>query len=65
MVRETPERGRLSQILMPSEGDIGIMVSHEPKESKWDRSRFKLDIGFFNGQGLSGTTDFDNHKDLI
>lgn len=64
-VRETPERGRMSQILMPGERDIGVMVSHEPQESKRDRSRFKLDIGFFNGQGLSGTTDFDSHKDLI
>ncbi len=63
--RETPERGRMSQILMPSERDIGVMVSHEPQESKRDRSRFKLDIGFFNGQGLSGATDFDSHKDLI
>lgn len=63
--RETPERGRMSQILMPSERDIGLMVSHEPQENKRDRSRFKLDIGFFNGQGLSGTTDFDSHKDLI
>ncbi len=63
--RETPERGRMSQILMPSERDIGIMVSHEPQESKQKRSRFKFDIGFFNGQGLSGTTDFDSHKDLI
>jgi hypothetical protein len=44
--RETPERGRMSQILMPSERDIGMMVSYEP-------------------QGLSGTTDFDDHKDLI
>ena len=63
--RETPERGRMSQILMPSERDIGVMVSHEPQESKRQRSRFKFDLGFFNGQGLSGTTDFDSHKDLI
>jgi hypothetical protein len=63
--RETPERGRMSQILMPSERDIGVMVSHEPQETKRNRSRFKLDVGFFNGQGLSGTTDFDSHKDLI
>jgi len=41
------------------------MVSHEPQESKRQRSRFKFDLGFFNGQGLSGTTDFDSHKDLI
>lgn len=63
--RETPERGRMSQILMPSERDIGIMVSHEPQQNKLKTSRFKLDIGFFNGQGLSGTTDFDSHKDFI
>lgn len=63
--RETPERGRMSQILMPSERDIGIMVSHEPQEKGKSRNRFKFDLGFFNGQGLSGTTDFDSHKDLI
>jgi hypothetical protein len=63
--RETPERGRMSQILMPSERDIGVMVSHEPQEKKKSRNRFKFDLGFFNGQGLSGTTDFDSYKDLI
>lgn len=63
--RETPERGRMSQILMPSERDIGMMVSFEPQEKKHKLSHIKFDIGFFNGQGLSGTTDFDDHKDLI
>jgi len=63
--RETPERGRMSQILMPSERDIGLMVSYEPQERKHRLSHFKFDVGFFNGQGLSGTTDFDDHKDLI
>ncbi|MGQ0740532.1 MAG: porin [Bacteroidota bacterium] len=63
--RETPERGRMSQILMPSERDIGVMVSFEPQERKHQLSLIKFDIGFFNGQGLSGTTDFDDHKDLI
>ncbi len=63
--RETPERGRMSQILMPSERDIGLMVSFEPQEKKHRLSHIKFDIGFFNGQGLSGTTDFDDHKDLI
>lgn len=63
--RETPERGRMSQILMPSERDLGIMISHEPQSQKRKYSRFKFDIGFFNGQGLSGTTDFDSYKDLI
>jgi hypothetical protein len=63
--RETPERGRMSQILMPSERDLGLMVSFEPQDKKHKLSHFKFDIGFFNGQGLSGTTDFDSHKDLI
>jgi hypothetical protein len=63
--RETPERGRMSQILMPSERDLGVMVSFEPQESGHKLSHFKFDIGFFNGQGLAGTTDFDSHKDLI
>jgi hypothetical protein len=63
--RETPERGRMSQILMPSERDIGLMVSYEPQERKHKFSHIKFDVGFFNGQGLSGTTDFDDHKDLI
>lgn len=63
--RETPERGRMSQILMPSERDLGIMISHEPQSQKRKYSRFKFDMGFFNGQGLSGTTDFDSYKDLI
>jgi hypothetical protein len=63
--RETPERGRMSQILMPTERDIGMMVSFEPQEKKHKLSHIKFDIGFFNGQGLSGSTDFDDHKDLI
>jgi hypothetical protein len=63
--RETPERGRMSQILMPSERDIGMMVSYEPQEKTHKLSHFKLDVGLFNGQGLSGTTDFDSHKDFI
>jgi hypothetical protein len=63
--RETPERGRMSQVLMPGERDLGVMFSFEPqqKEHKW--YHFRWDAGFFNGQGQSGTTDFDSHKDFI
>jgi hypothetical protein len=63
--RETPERGRMSQILMPSERDLGVMLSFETQNKNHKLSHFKLDAGFFNGQGLSGTTDFDDHKDFI
>ena len=63
--RETPERGRMSQILLPSERDLGMMVSLDPQHVKSQLKHFKFDIGLFNGQGLSGTTDFDSRKDLI
>jgi len=63
--RETPERGRMSQILMPTERDLGVMVTYEPLRRSAIDHFVKLDAGLFNGQGLSGTTDFDSHKDLI
>ncbi len=63
--RESPERGRMSQILMPGERDLGVMVSFEPQRKIHPLFHFKLDGGFFNGQGASGTTDFDSHKDFI
>ncbi len=63
--RETPERGRMSQTLMPTERDIGAMVSYEPLRRSAKNKFIKLDAGIFNGEGLSGTTDFDNHKDFI
>ncbi|MGH2553663.1 MAG: porin [Chitinophagaceae bacterium] len=63
--RETPERGRMSQILMPGERDIGVMFSFEPQKKDHKLNHIKWDAGFFNGQGASGTTDFDSHKDFI
>lgn len=63
--RETPERGRMSQILMPGERDIGAMFSFEPQNKTHKLRHFKLDAGFFNGEGASGVTDFDSHKDFI
>lgn len=63
--RESPERGRMSQTLMPGERDLGVMFSFEPLDRKNKYAHFKLDAGFFNGQGSSGTTDFDSHKDFI
>src|SRR5215217_2640832 len=63
--RETPERGRMSQILMPTERDLGVMVSYEPQKQVRCKPSIKWDAGIFNGQGLSGTTDFDSFKDVI
>lgn len=63
--RESPERGRMSQTLMPGERDLGFMVSFEPQDKAHKLYHIKLDAGLFNGQGASGTTDFDSHKDFI
>lgn len=63
--RETPERGRMSQILMPSERDLGAMISYESQKSTRKNPLFKFDIGLFNGQGKSGPAEFDSYKDLI
>jgi hypothetical protein len=64
--RETPERGRMSQILMPTERDLGAMISYDKQNGK-KKSFLQWDLGAFNGQGLApgGTTDFDSYKDII
>ena len=64
--RETPERGRMSQILMKTERDIGMMLSFDPRKKSNPLKKFiKVDVGVFNGQGLAGPNDFDSHKDVI
>jgi hypothetical protein len=64
--RETPERGRMSQILMRTERDIGVMLTlNKRSRNNAHTSDFKFDIGVFNGQGMSGPTDYDSHKDVI
>jgi hypothetical protein len=62
--RETPERGRMSQILMPTERDLGVMFTYE-SQKPGHKLPIKFDIGLFNGEGLAGPTDFDSYKDLI
>jgi hypothetical protein len=63
--RESPERGRMSQILMKTERDLGAMITLEARK-KTSRMKFlKIDAGIFNGPGLSATTDYDSHKDII
>ena len=63
--RESPERGRMSQILMKTERDLGAMVSFEPRKKDHPLRHLKVDVGLFNGQGLAAAADFDSHKDLI
>lgn len=65
--RESPERGRMSQLLMKSERDLGAMVSFDARK-KLDYALFnklRVDVGLFNGQGINSTGEFDNTKDLI
>jgi phosphate-selective porin len=63
--RESPERGRMSQTLMKSERDLGAMVSLDARKKDHKLKQLKFDIGFFNGQGINASGDFDNKKDLI
>lgn len=63
--RETPERGRMSQTLMKSERDLGAMITFEPRKKDAKLRYLKMDLGYFNGQGINATGDFDNSKDLM
>jgi hypothetical protein len=63
--RESPERGRMSQILMRTERDLGIMASFIPQKKDHPLKRLQVDLGVFNGQGLAGTAEFDSYKDII
>lgn len=63
--RESPERGRMSQLLMKTERDLGVMVSFEPKTTNHPLRFLKLDVGVFNGQGVTSAADYDSYKDLI
>ncbi len=64
-LRESPERGRMSQILMKTERDIGAMLSFEPQNKTNKLYPLKIDAGLFNGQGLAGTEEYDSFKDFI
>lgn len=63
--RESPERGRMSQILMKTERDVGAMISFEPQKKGHPLHFLKIDAGIFNGPGLTAPSDYDSHKDFI
>jgi len=63
--REAPERGRMSQILMKTERDLGVMASFEPQYAQGFLKYIKIDAGIFNGQGLTGPAETDSYKDFI
>jgi hypothetical protein len=61
--RETPERGRMSQLLFPGEKDFGAQFVIQPvKQSRFNF--FKLETGLYNGAGVLNN-DFDKKKDWI
>jgi hypothetical protein len=67
-MRESPERGRMSQIIFPGERDLGAMITFQmPKTSPLNI--LKLEAGWFNGTGAPGAgkdaSDFDLQKDFI
>ncbi|MBX7180563.1 MAG: porin [Bacteroidia bacterium] len=64
-VRESPERGRVSQTLLPVERDLGAMVTIQPRKASGLLNRFSLDFSVSNGQGLTNNLEFDQTKDLI
>jgi hypothetical protein len=67
--RESPERGRMSQTLMKVERDLGAMVSLDSKDPSNTLHYLRIDLGVFNGQGISGlptpVTEYDSRKDII
>ncbi len=62
-VRETPERGRMSQTLFPNEKDLGAQLYILPNKNSRYRF-FKVEAGFYNGTGVLNA-DYDKFKDLI
>jgi hypothetical protein len=63
--RESPERGRMSQILMKSERDLGAMASFDVRRNKHPLKYIKVDAAVFNGQGINASGEFDNTKDVV
>jgi hypothetical protein len=60
---ESPERGRMSQIILPNENDIGAMLTFQmPKISRFNFLKFEA--GVFNGTA-GKAVDFDWKKDFI
>ena len=63
--REAPERGRMSQTLVQTERDLGFMLSLNPRKATSKMKWFAIDLGIYNGQGLTGTAEYDSRKDIV
>jgi hypothetical protein len=78
--RETPERSRYIQSLLPNERDLGAMITFQPGD-KNKLHGLKFDAGIFSGNGLyvpgttstgstgnttaAGLVDTDHYKDFM
>lgn len=61
-IRETPDRGRMSQILMPGERDLGgAFIIESPQNFK--PVYVRIDAGIFNGTGAF--SEIDSRKDFM
>ena len=49
--RESPERSRFTQILLPNERDLGASITYQPPHGKTLHG-LKVDAGFYNGTGI-------------
>lgn len=63
--RESPERGRMSQLHAKSERDLGAMLSLDVRQKTNPLKNIKIDFAVFNGQGINATGEFDNTKDFV
>ncbi len=63
MSRESPERGRMSQILLKGERDLGAMISFGPRSKSHLLKNWRWDVGIFNGTGVF--SDIDSRKNFV
>ncbi|MEO8148062.1 MAG: porin [Bacteroidia bacterium] len=61
--RETPERGRMSQIIFNNERDLGAMITFQPPKTSM-YNWLKIDLAMMSGTGPLAA-DFDKQKDFI
>lgn len=64
-IRESPERGRMSQIIMNSERDLGFSLTFNPRAESSQWKWLAIEAGVYNGQGISGPIEYDSYKDFI
>lgn len=78
--RETPERSRYVQMLLPNERDLGAMLTFQPAKGK-KLYGLKMDAGLYSGNGIyvpgttstgstgstvaAGLVDTDKYKDFM